>query len=428
MPDFDAIVVGAGCAGSVAAYELAKAGKSVLVVERGNFAGAKNMTGGRIYAHALKEVFPDYLDEAPLERRITHERISMIAPDSNFTIDFSSEDLKKAGKDSYSVLRSTFDQWLAEKAENEGAEYIYGIAVEELVKEAGRVVGIRAGDDEITAEVVILCDGVNSLLAESAVGYTCPSASQLAVGIKQIIELPSSRISDRMLCSEGDGAAWLFVGDVTKGHVGGGFMYTNKESISLGLVATISDLEESKTPIYQMLEDFKAHPAVAPLIADGKVVEHSGHMVPEGGFDMMPDLVGEGVLLAGDSAMMCVNLGYMVRGMDYAIVSGMYAGRSATLAIEQGDTSKAGLQGYLDMLEESFVLKDLKQFRKFPHFMESTSRMFNEYPGMIRDVMNEMFVVDNTPVKPLKKSVFPIVKKVGLINLFKDVSGGMKAL
>ena len=101
----------------------------------------------------------------------------------------------------------------------------------------------------------------------------------------------------------------LFVGDCTHGKVGGGFLYTNKDSISLGLVATISTAMDASNPhpVYQMLEDFKQHPAIAPLIAGGKVVEHSGHMVPEGGLNIMPPLVGDGVLLAGESAMMCIN-------------------------------------------------------------------------------------------------------------------------
>ena len=147
MADFDAIVVGSGCAGAVAAYELAKAGKSTLVVERGNFAGAKNMTGGRIYSHSLKKVFPDFESEAPLERKITHERIALMDPASQTAIDFTSPELAEEGKDSYSVLRAPFDQWLASKAEDAGAEYICGIAVEELLKdEGGRVVGVRAGE------------------------------------------------------------------------------------------------------------------------------------------------------------------------------------------------------------------------------------------------------------------------------------------
>ncbi len=431
MADFDAIVVGAGCAGTVAAYELAKAGKSVLMVERGNYAGAKNMTGGRIYSHALKPVFPDFEQEAPLERRITHERISLMAPDANLTIDFSSEAMKVEGQDSYAVLRGPFDQWLASKAEEAGAEAIYGIAVEELVKdEAGKVIGVKAGEDEITAEVVILCDGVNSLLSEQAVGAKRPPAHGVAVGIKEVIELPASVITDRVLAeSDSDGAAWLFAGDATKGTFGGGFMYTNKDSISLGVVAGIeATMNHGKAPVYQMLEDLKRHPSVAPLIKGGKVVEHSGHMVPEGGINIMPELVGDGVMLAGESAMMCINLGYQVRGMDFAVAAGMHAGREAAKAIDAGDTSKAGLQGYVRALEDSFVLKDLRQFQKVPAFMEGFTRMFDGYPQMARDMFNKMLVVDGTPVEPMKKGMMPIVKQVGVMNLAKDAMGAMRAL
>lgn len=431
MADFDAIVVGAGLAGSVAAYELAKAGKEVLMVERGNFAGAKNMTGGRLYAHSLKKVFPDFEKEAPLERKICHERISLMTGDSNFTVDFSSDAMKDESQASYSVLRGPFDQWLASKAEDAGAEAIYGIPVESLIRdESGKVCGIKAGEDEITAEVVILCDGVNSLLAQEAVVYSKPPASQIAVGVKEVFELDEQTIDDRLLCNPGEGAAWLFAGDATHGVFGGGFMYTNRTSISLGVVAGIEACASSAnaTPVYQMLEDLKNHPAVAPLIKGAKVVEHSGHMVPEGGINIMPPLIGDGVMLAGDSAMMCINLGYMVRGMDYAIAAGQMAGQQAVKALDAGDTSKAGLQGYVDALEQSFVLKDLRQYKDEPAFMENFDRMFNGYPVMVRDIMNSMFVVDGSPVTPMKQNVMPIVKRMGIMNILKDVRGAMKAL
>ncbi len=431
MADFDAIVVGAGLAGSVAAYELAKAGKEVLMVERGNFAGAKNMTGGRLYAHSLKKVFPDFEKEAPLERKICHERISLMTGDSNFTVDFSSDAMEDESQASYSVLRGPFDQWLASKAEDAGAEAIYGIPVESLIRdESGKVCGIKAGEDEITAEVVILCDGVNSLLAQEAVVYSKPPASQIAVGVKEVFELDEQTIDDRLLCNPGEGAAWLFAGDATHGVFGGGFMYTNRTSISLGVVAGIEACASSAnaTPVYQMLEDLKNHPAVAPLIKGAKVVEHSGHMVPEGGINIMPPLIGDRVMLAGDSAMMCINLGYMVRGMDYAIAAGQMAGQQAVKALDAGDTSKAGLQGYVDALEQSFVLKDLRQYKDEPAFMENFDRMFNGYPVMVRDIMNSMFVVDGSPVTPMKQNVMPIVKRMGIMNILKDVRGAMKAL
>ena len=429
--DFDIIVVGSGCAGAVAAYVAASAGKSVLVVERGNYAGAKNMTGGRIYSHSLKEVFPDFESEAPLERKITHERIAMLASDSEMTIDFTSPVLAEEGKDSYSVLRGPFDQWLAEKAEEAGAEYICGIAVEELLKdEAGRVVGIRAGEDEITSQVVIVAEGVNTLLSERCLGNARPAPHQMAVGIKEVFELPAGVIEDRFLLSEGEGAAMLFVGDCTHGKVGGGFLYTNRDSISLGLVATISTAADggNDTPVYQMLEDFKGHPAVSPIIRGAKMVEHSGHMVPEGGYDMVPTYVFDGALLAGEAAGLCMNMGYQVRGMDFAVASGQMAGQAAVRALDAGDTSEAGLASYKEAMEGSFVIQDLRTFSKWPHVMEGWDRMFTEYPVMVRDVFNAMFSVDGKPQKPLMKRMMPIVKQRGLFKLAGEVRKAVKSL
>ncbi len=427
--DFDVIVVGAGCAGSVAAYVAASAGKSVLMVERGNYAGAKNMTGGRIYSHSLKEVFPDFEQEAPLERKITHERIALMDHESAMTIDFTSPELAREGADSYSVLRGPFDQWLAEKAEEAGVEAIYGIPVEELIKdESGRVIGVRAGEDEITGQVVILCEGTNSMLAERCLGNPRPKANQMAVGIKETFELPASTIEDRFLTPEGEGTAMLFVGDCTNGHVGGGFMYANKESISLGLVATISTTAEQDMPVYQMMENFKNHPMVAPMIRGAKMVEHSGHMVPEGGYNMIPRYIFDGCLLAGETAGFCMNLGYQVRGMDFAVASGRMAAEAACEAIDKGDTSAAGLASYKTKLEDSFVIKDLQTFQAWPATMEHWDRMFTEYPTMVREIFNGLFAVDGKPQQHLAKRMMPIIKKRGLFSLFKEIRKAVKAL
>lgn len=427
--DFDVIVVGAGCAGSVAAYVAASAGKSVLMVERGNYAGAKNMTGGRIYSHSLKEVFPDFEQEAPLERKITHERIALMDHESAMTIDFTSPELAREGADSYSVLRGPFDQWLAEKAEEAGVEAIYGIPVEELIKdESGRVIGVRAGEDEITGQMVILCEGTNSMLAERCLGNPRPKANQMAVGIKETFELPASTIEDRFLTPEGEGAAMLFVGDCTNGHVGGGFMYANKESISLGLVATISTTAEQDMPVYQMMENFKNHPMVAPMIRGAKMVEHSGHMVPEGGYNMIPRYIFDGCLLAGETAGFCMNLGYQVRGMDFAVASGRMAAEAACEAIDKGDTSAAGLASYKTKLEDSFVIKDLQTFQAWPATMEHWDRMFTEYPTMVREIFNGLFAVDGKPQQHLAKRMMPIIKKRGLFSLFKEIRKAVKAL
>jgi len=425
---FDAIIVGAGIAGCVAAYMLAKEGMAVLVVERGNYAGAKNMTGGRLYSHSLEKVFPGFAAEAPVERQVTHEKISLMTGDSNFTVDFTSTELATQGRDSYTVLRGVFDQWLAEKAEEAGAEFIYGIRVDDLIVREGRVWGVVAGEDELEAEVTILADGVNSLLAQKLGFLSEPPAHQIAVGAKELIGLSEEIIEDRFQLNPGEGAAWLFAGDASAGRVGGGFLYTNKDSISLGVVSTISDLVKGPKPIYQMLEDLKNHPAVAPLVKGGKLLEYSGHLVPEGGYAMIPKLYGDGVLVVGDAAMLCINLGYCVRGMDFAVSSGVFAAETVIEARAAEDGSAAVLGSYAKKLQDSYVIKDLVTFQKFPHFMEHTTRIFNEYPEMVKKMMLAMFVVDGEPAIPLMKRMMPIVKEVGLFTLAGDARKGVGAL
>lgn len=428
MSDFDAIVVGGGLAGSVAAYTLASAEKSVLVVERGNYCGAKNMTGGRIYTHSLAKIFPDYQD-APLQRKVTHERISLMSPDSNFTIDYSARELEQAGKESYTVLRGPFDQWLAEKAEDAGAEYICGIAVEDLMIENGKVCGVIAGEDEITADVVILADGVNSLLTSKAgLSKKAPAIHQVAVGAKETIELPADVIESRFLCNPGEGASWLFAGDCSNGIIGGAFVYANEESVSVGIVATMSEVLKQDIPVYQMLENFKNRPEIKPLIAGGKLVEYSGHVVPEGGIHMMPEIIGDGVLVVGDAAMLCMNLGYTVRGMDLAVESGSIAAKAAIKALDAGDTSKAGLGVYKSMLDNSFIMRDMNMYAEAPEFLENCPGMFRGYPEMIRDIMTPLFMVDGEPRQHVMKLAMPQVKKQGLFKLGKVARKGVKVL
>ena len=428
MSDFDAIVVGGGLAGSVAAYTLASAEKSVLVVERGNYCGAKNMTGGRIYTHSLAKIFPDYQD-APLQRKVTHERISLMSPDSNFTIDYSARELEQAGKESYTVLRGPFDQWLAEKAEDAGAEYICGIAVEDLMIKNGKVCGVIAGEDEITADVVILADGVNSLLTSKAgLSKKAPAIHQVAVGAKETIELPADVIESRFLCNPGEGASWLFAGDCSNGIIGGAFVYANEESVSVGIVATMSEVLKQDIPVYQMLENFKNRPEIKPLIAGGKLVEYSGHVVPEGGIHMMPEIIGDGVLVAGDAAMLCMNLGYTVRGMDLAVESGSIAAKAAIKALDAGDTSKAGLGVYKSMLDNSFIMCDMNMYAEAPEFLENCPGMFRGYPEMIRDIMTPLFMVDGEPRQHVMKLAIPQVKKQGLFKLGKVAMKGVKVL
>jgi electron transfer flavoprotein-quinone oxidoreductase len=425
---FDCIVVGAGIAGCVAAYLMAQAGLSTVLIERGDTPGSKNMTGGRLYAHSLEKVMPGFAARAPIERKITRERICMLTDDSSVGLDFQSTRLGRPGTESYAVLRRPFDHWLAEQAEAAGADIISGICVEDLLIRDGVVCGVVAGDEELEAKVTILADGCNSLLAQKAGLRKEFSPDQLAVSIKELIGLPASVIEDRFQARSDEGTATMFVGTFTGGSIGGGFLYTNKESVSLGIVSTLGDLIKHGRSTPEMMDAFKNHPAVAPLIAGGTLLEYSGHILPEGGISLVPQIIADGVLVVGDSGGFCVNLGYVARGMDFAVSSAEAAAHTVIAAVGRDDFSEKGLAGYRTRLEESYVLKDMQLFRNFPHFMESTPRLYEEYPRLAADVMEHLFTVDGTPSIPLKQALKPLAKKVGLTTLLRDGWNGMKAL
>ncbi|PHI32390.1 FAD-dependent oxidoreductase FixC [Budvicia aquatica] len=424
---FDAIIVGAGPAGAVAAYILAKAGAEVLVIERGNYAGSKNLTGGRLYAHSLEKIMPGFAQRAPVERKITKERVSFLTEESAMTLDYQAPATDRPVQESYSVLRGKFDQWLMAQAEEAGAQFISGIRVDNVVTNNGKVTGVEADGDVLEARVVILADGVNSILAEK-LGMLSPRVQpgSVAVGVKELIELPKGQLEDRFNLQGNDGAAWLFAGSPSNGLMGGGFLYTNESTISLGLVCGLHDIGTSSKSVAQMLEDFKQHPIVKPLIAGGKMVEYGAHVVPEAGINMLPKITGNGVLIAGDAAGLCLNLGFTIRGMDMAIASGEAAANAVLAAKERNDFSQQGLSTYQTLLEDG-MMKDFKLYKKLPAFMENP-RMFNQYPKMMTGIMADMFTVDGTPAQPMRKKIIKRAKEVGYLNLIKDGIKGAGAI
>lgn len=424
---FDAIIVGGGLAGSTAAYVLAQQGLEVLLIERGNYGGSKNMTGGRLYAHSLEKIIPNFAEEAPVERRVVKERISIMTENDAVTMNYHSPRLAETGSDSYVVLRGEFDRWLFDKAEEAGAVAAAGIKVDELIVENNRVTGVICGGEEMKADVVILADGVNSILAEKAGLRKRVKPSQVSVGVKEIYELSAKLIEDRFGLTGDEGAACLFAGSPSNGLVGGGFLYTNKESISLGLVLGLEHIGESDKTIEEMMVAFTNHPEIAPLIKDGKLIERSGHLVPEAGLSMVSALYGDGFLICGDAAGFCLNIGYMVRGMDLAISSGELAAKAVIEAKEKGDFSSASLKSYQKMLDNSFIMKDLSLYKNTPAFMENP-RIFNQYPTMVSNIMADMFVVDGKPAVPLRKRAMKHLKAVGLMNLIKDGLKGVKSV
>lgn len=402
MDKFDVIVIGAGLAGLAAAYTLAGEGIEVVVIERGDYPGAKNVSGGRIYLNPVRELFPGLWDQAPLERGIVREGATLMARNRSFTFHYTGSELRAEKPQSYSILRSKFDRWFSERVEERGGLILAKTLVTDLIRESGRVCGVVAGGDELRADVLIACDGVLSLIPEKA-GLRAPGRPRdFAVGVKEVIGLDRAVINARFNVGDDEGAAHLFVGDITKGLFGGGFLYTNGESVSLGLVVSIEDIakEEAAGDVPALFEAFKARLEIEPLIRGGKTVEYGAHAIPEGGYRALSRLYGDGILAAGDSAGFSLNLGFTVRGMEYALASGHFAARTVIEAKASDRYDASALAVYQKYLEESFVLKDFRTFQDTPRVL-SNPHLFGHYPELIGNLMRDLYTVPAGPKSPV---------------------------
>lgn len=399
---FDAIVVGAGPAGSACGYTLANAGLNTLVVERGKFPGAKNMWGGAYYGPLLHELFPNFWEEAPVERIIKRRKFSFLTEDSALSVDFTAKKFGEPPYNGFSILRAKFDRWLASRAEQAGAIVASGLNAADLLWEGSKVCGIKAGGDNLPADVVVACDGVNSILAEKAGLRSGFSPMDMKQGVKEVIQLPQEVIERRFNLSGKEGIAWESLGTFTKGIPGGAFIYTNEESLSIGVVVQLHALAEKNIKANDLLEEYKQHPEVASFLKDGKMVEYSAHLIPVSGRAMMPALYGNGILVAGDAAAMTLATGLVLEGANFAIASGVAAAETIIEAKRTGDFTKTVLSNYQTRLEQSFVLKDLETFKKAPHFLEN-SRLYTQYPEFLCDLAERIFTNDGRPREKIIK-------------------------
>ncbi len=426
MEKFDVIIVGAGLAGLAAAYTLAGEGIEVLVLERGDYPGAKNVTGGRLYVNPVRKYFPDLWDAAPLERHIVHEGVSLMAKERSLTIDYTGRELHAEPHQSYSVLRSKFDRWLSGQAEAKGAMLLTKVRVDDVMTENGKIIGVLAGGDELHADVVIACDGVLSLVSEKAGLRSAGKRHDYALGIKEVISLDPGLINARFNLDDSEGAARLFAGEVTKGRFGGGFLYTNKESISLGIVIGIEALlKDDRIDAPALIDAFKKRPEIDGLIRGGETAEYSAHIIPEGGFNALSSLYGNGILVAGDAAGLALNAGFTVRGMEYALASGYFAAQAVMKAKEAGNFGAESLARYEKLLEDHFVLKDFRTFQEAPRVLENP-RFFSHYPEMIGNIMKDLYDVDEGPKDRLYQTIRKHISMGEAWALLKDLKGMMK--
>lgn len=422
MPEkFDVIVVGAGPAGSSAAYTLAKAGLNVIMFERGEYPGSKNVMGGVLYRHQLQEIIPDFYQDAPFERPVVEQRFWMMDQKSVFQMGYKGLEWAEAPYNNFTVFRAKFDQWFAKKAVGQGALLINETVVIDPIVQDGRVVGVRTDrpDGDVYADIVILADGVNSLVAKKLGFHKELKPEEVALAAMQVIEMPAEKIEDRFNLEPNQGATIEIFGDATKGMLGTSFIYTNKESISIGVGTLLSSLREAKMRPHDLLETLKQHPLVRKLIEGGEAKEYLAHLIPEGGYHSIPKIVGHGVMVVGDAAQL-VN-GIHREGSNLAMASGRLAAETAILAKQLNDYSENVLDTYRIKLMESFVGQDLKKYKDAAHTLDRHPQYFKEYIPMINRAASEMFTVDGVSKWDKQKKVLGMAQERGMINTVRDL-------
>ncbi|MDE2371482.1 MAG: FAD-dependent monooxygenase [Burkholderiales bacterium] len=425
MPEkFDAIVVGAGPSGNTAAYTMAKAGLKVLQIERGEYPGSKNVQGAILYASALEKIIPDFRDDAPLERHIIEQRVWVLDDNSFVGTHYRSDDYNKPPYNRYTIIRAQFDKWFSSKVREAGALLICETTVEELLMDGKRCIGVRCDrkGGEVYADVVVLADGVNSTLARKAGFHAELDSKDVALAVKEILFLPEEVLQQRFNVKEDEGVVIELMGTVTEGMVGTGFLYTNKDSLTIGVGCMLSDFKANpkRTTPYALLEKLKTHPSIAPLIEGGEMKEYAAHLIPEGGFHAIPQVYGDGWMIVGDSGGF-VN-GVHREGSNLAMTTGQLAAQTVIEAKAAGAPMTAKtLRAYKDKLADSYVMKDLHKYRDMPGVMHDNPQFFTTYPELFNRAAKTMFTVDGLDKKAKEKEImgsFRSARRVG--GLFGD--------
>ena len=396
---FDAIVVGAGMAGNAAALTLAGRGLKVLQFERGEYAGSKNVQGAILYADMLENLIPDFREDAPLERHLVEQRFWIMDERSHMGLHYRSDEFNEERPNRYTIIRAQFDKWFSRKVQEAGALVICETTVTELVQDAyGKVIGVRTDrrDGEVHADVVVVAEGVTGLLGTRAGLRQMPRPDNVALAVKEMHFLPRETIEARFNLKGDEGTVIEAAGTITHGMAGMGFIYANKESVSLGIGCIVSDFQKTGETPYGLLDRFKRHPSVAPLIEGSEVKEYAAHLIPEGGYKAIPQLYGDGWVVVGDAAQF--NNAVHREGSNLAMTSGRLAAEAIFQIKSRRDPmTSANLALYKKMIDESFVMKDLKKYKDMPALLHTQSQnFFLTYPQLVSKAMQNFVRVDGT--------------------------------
>ena len=286
MEQFDVVIIGGGSAGLAALKHLSSIGIQSVLIEAGSTIGTKNVSGGILYSknpqigkvYNIDEIFENFLQEKPWERQITKYILNCVSKDKVLSIDLTDSHEYQSNFGCF-VLLNKLNSWFAkqslEVAERNGGGIISGVHVRNISwdDEKGKTIIQTDELDDFEAKAVIASDGVNSEVAEITGARKKFSPSELYQGVKVVVKLPEEIIEERFNLIPGEGTAHIFAGDVTLGHIGGGFLYTNINSLSAGVVCHYDSLISNPTGPNNLVNALLNNPFVKEYIKDEVALE-----------------------------------------------------------------------------------------------------------------------------------------------------------
>ncbi|QLD84331.1 FAD-dependent oxidoreductase [Natronomonas halophila] len=365
---YEAVVVGCGPGGAAAAARLADAGVETLVLERGVEAGSKNVSGGLIYGeesapYTIDDLFPDFREEAT-DRPVTEYHLHNIAGSKVKSFDITP--LHEHDTEwSDAVLRRHMDSWLAERVHERtretGGGLLTEVRVNGLLREGGEIVGVTCDEvDPITADIIIAADGVNSELARDAGLMDWEEPEEWFQGVKAVVDMPAEEIEDRFEIGPDDGAAHLFSGDLFEGVRGGGFLYTNDDSLSIGTVFHLDSLAAERAEPHQLLDALLTHPLLGQWFGEGyDEREYAAKLVPDSKKVAHTSPHRDRLCLVGDAAGQMQAQGPIIKGMNHAVTAGALAAEAFVEARGRNEPHAAG-DYYEKKLKDSGTMKKLR--------------------------------------------------------------------
>ncbi|MBF0361184.1 MAG: FAD-dependent oxidoreductase [Oligoflexia bacterium] len=425
---FDAIVVGAGPAGTTAALHIAKGGAKVLLIERGKFVGAKNSFGGTLeYSPLLQQLIPDFWNTIPWERFINKRIFSTLHSDSHFSVSYDSSHFRSPPYPGCTLYRSVFDSWYANKALKAGVTLLTETTVTQIT-DNGVILNSK---QEVFANMIVAADGVLSKLSQSIGLRPEPQVEECSLGLKLFYQLDEDIINERFNLQNREGVCQFFLGN-SADILGGGFLYTQLQGLSVGIVHSLSSLNKNykRVNIHQLLEEFVSQSPLKWGLKHAKLMEYSAHIIPKISSWKKYPIHHNRFLVVGDAAGFCYNTGLHIEGMNLAIESGYLAAQTVLYAHKKGDFSKKTLNDYVERIKESSIGSNFRTNERLGNFINDDI-VIKSYPRLIDEMVNRLLFKKNLYQK--KESIFfvfldSIRKYLGIGKFFREIIRIIKSI